>query len=265
MMIRREDKTQVAELFAGWQETPIWSCLQGIMGDIYTRDGDNPRAAMAVVGDFCFLAGEPDRELTSFHPSGRKGFVMLIPQHEGWEPLIRDIFGERAKQITRYATRKEQECFDREKLKRMAEALPAEYALERLDAAMYHQCRQEAWSRDLVSQFPDAESYERLGLGVVILHEGQLVSGASSYTRYREGIEIEIDTRIDFRRRGLAQICGARLILDCLERGLYPSWDAHNAGSAALAQKLGYHLSHMYPAYELEDWAGDQSSKIVRS
>ena len=29
------------------------------------------------------------------------------------------------------------------------------------------------------------------------------------------------------RNRGLASACGAALILECLERGLYPSWDAH--------------------------------------
>lgn len=255
MIMKQEDKTQAAKLFEGWQESPIWSCMQGVMGELYTRDCRQPRAAMALVGDFCFLAGEPDRELAAFRPEGRTGFVMLIPRQEEWEPLIQEIFGDKAKRITRYATKKDPATFDREKLADMAEALPEGYTLQRLDAKMYHRCRQENWSRDLVSQFPDAETYERLGLGVVALHEGQLVSGASSYTCYREGIEIEIDTRADYRRQGLAQSCGARLILDCLERGLYPSWDAHNAGSAALAQKLGYCLSHTYPAYELEDWS----------
>ena len=50
---------------------------------------------------------------------------------------------------------------------------------------------------------------------------------ASSYTVYRGGIEIEIDTHPDHRRRGLARACGAALMLECLKRGLY-SWDAQN-------------------------------------
>ena len=45
---------------------------------------------------------------------------------------------------------------------------------------------------------------------------------------------------------------GAALILECLERGLYPSWDAHTEISAALAEKLGYHVSHPYVVYEVE-------------
>ena len=71
-----------------------------------------------------------------------------------------------------------------------------------------------------------------MGIGAVICKDDIIVSGASSYSRYKEGIEIEIDTKEEYRRKGLAYICGAKLILECLERNLYPSWDAHNSGSA---------------------------------
>lgn len=69
------------------------------------------------------------------------------------------------------------------------------------------------------------------------------------YTIYPGGIEIEIDTKPDYRGRGLATACGAALILECLRRGLYPSWDAHDLRSVALAEKLGYHRDHPYPVY----------------
>lgn len=57
------------------------------------------------------------------------------------------------------------------------------------------------------------------------------------------------------RGRGLATACGARLILDCLERGLYPNWDAHDSRSLHLAEKLGYRLDHPYRAYWVEEKA----------
>ena len=78
---------------------------------------------------------------------------------------------------------------------------------------------------------------------------GQLAAGASSYSSYPGGIEIEIDTHKDFRRQGLAYSAGAALILACLDRGWYPSWDAANRPSLALAEKLGYQFSHPYPIY----------------
>ena len=94
------------------------------------------------------------------------------------------------------------------------------------------------------------------GFGVSIqrlwnIQKARARCGASSYSTYDKGIEIEIDTREDHRRKGLAYACGAKLILECQKRDLYPSWDAQNKSSVALAEKLGYHFSHEYVAYEV--------------
>lgn len=61
----------VAPLFAGWQETIIWSCLQGEMGEVYAPVGEAPVSALATLGDFTFLAGEPREELVRFLPPNR--------------------------------------------------------------------------------------------------------------------------------------------------------------------------------------------------
>jgi predicted GNAT family acetyltransferase len=106
-------------------------------------------------------------------------------------------------------------------------------------------------TRDFVSSFESKEKFLEWGRGVVILKNGRIVSGASSYTSYRGGIEIEVDTVPEERRKGLATICCSALILNCLEEGLYPSWDAHDMNSVHLAEKLGYELSHEYVAYEV--------------
>ena len=81
--------------------------------------------------------------------------------------------------------------------------------------------------------------------------DGEVVSGASSYSSYTGGIEVEVDTKEEYRRNGLATACAAKLIIECLKRNLYPSWDAQNKWSVALAEKLGYHYSHAYTAYEM--------------
>lgn len=111
--------------------------------------------------------------------------------------------------------------------------------------------RNETWSADLCSQFKDYSDYKKRAFGVAILHKGKLVSGASPYAVYNGGIEIEIDTKPEYRQKGLATVCGAKLILECLDRKLYPSWDAHDLRSVSLAEKLGYHLDHSYVTFEL--------------
>lgn len=252
-MIQKLKQTEkAAHLFQNWPETILWSCIQKVMGSIYTDNPEAPESAMAVLGDFCFLAGAPKEALLTCDPSmGRKQFQILVPQTEDWSAWIERVFGEKVKRIERYALKKEPDVFDREKLGRLAAALPEGYVLRSIDEELYTQCKSHPWSADLVAQFADYEAYEALGLGVAAIKDGKIAAGASSYSRYREGIEIEIDTEPSHRRKGLATACGAKLILRCLDRGLYPSWDAQNLWSVALAEKLGYHFSHTYTAYEL--------------
>ena len=48
------------KLFAGWEAPMVRACLQGRMGRVQTLGKDS---ALASIGDFCFLAGEPSPEL----------------------------------------------------------------------------------------------------------------------------------------------------------------------------------------------------------
>ena len=246
-------KENIHKIFENWNETIIWSCMQGIMGELHTNlSGD---AAMAILGDFAFFAGNPDEELIRFKPeSCKQDFIIMVPQNAKWADLIEQCYGNKAKKVTRYAIKKEADIFDVEKLKRAVFGLPKGYDLKIIEEAEYNMCRENGWANDLVSQYKDYVTYQELGLGVVVLKDGELVAGASSYSRYDKGIEIEIDTQEDHRRKGLAYACGAKLILECLEEGLYPSWDAHNKGSVTLAQKLGYHYSHAYTAVEVRGY-----------
>lgn len=255
MVYELKDTRNVSALFKNWEETLIWSCLQGIMGNIYADDLNNPTAAAAVLGDFSFFAGNPNIELVSYKPVRcTRTFMIMVPQNEHWKTLITQVYGKRATIISRYAIKKEGDIFDRAKLQMAVDSLPEQYSLSMIDEPLYQLCKAEEWSADLVSQFPNYEKYHALGIGVVICRDNLIVSGASSYSRYREGIEIEIDTRKEYRRKGLAYVCGAKLILECLNRNLYPSWDAHNKSSVALAEKLGYHYSHTYTAIEIRDY-----------
>ncbi len=61
-------------------------------------------------------------------------------------------------------------------------------------------CQRNGWSGDLVPQYKDDETYKKLGLGVAVLKDGELVAGASSYSTYDKGIEIEIDTKTNITK-----------------------------------------------------------------
>ena len=246
MIYELTDTSKVNHLFEGWEETLIYSCLQKVMGKIYVTDLGSPKSAMAFVGCFAFYVGEPNKELVSNKP---KGFIIMVPQNKAWEVCIEECFSS-AKKVTRYAIKKDTK-FDKEYLKSLVKELPDGYELRKIDEIIYDMCLPDPVTRDFVWSFESKEKFLEIGRGMVILKDNRIVAGASSYTRYREGIEIEVDTVEEERRKGFATIVCAALILRCLDEGLYPSWDAQNMNSVRLAEKLGYEVDHEYTAFEV--------------
>ncbi len=239
---------KVSPLFSGWNETLIQSVLQGHMGYVLADCEETPTAAQLVLGGFCFFAGEPS---VSF--AAKAAAMEIVPQNEAWGSAIEQAFGARVHKRLRYAIKKEPLAFSRETLHRFVDALPIDYTLRFFDDEICRQSVTAEWSSDFCANFRDHADFLARGIGVAALHNGCLVSGASCYCIYDGGLEIEIDTHPDHRRRGLALACGARLILAALDRNLYPSWDAYDLRSVALAEKLGYHMDHPYAIYVLSD------------
>lgn len=245
-----------AALFGIWPETILWSVLQEKMGCMYVDNPDKPQTAAAVLGDFVFLAGMPSEELVRFTAELEYPLNMCIymPQNEAWESAIEAAMGKKAKKVTRYATEKIPEHLFRqevrERLKKMAAAVPQSFEIRAFDEEIFEMARGEFWSCSQAAQFPDFESFRKHGLGFAAFLGERMAAGASAYSWYEGGIEIQIDTDLPFRELGLAKCCGAHLILACLDRGIYPSWDAQTPQSLALARKFGYEPAGAYIAYE---------------
>ena len=246
MVYELMDTSKAEPLFEGWKETLIYSCLQKVMGKILVTDLESPASAVAQVGCFAFYAGVPDKELVMSKPAG---FVIMTPQNEKWADCIEECYPN-ARKVSRYAIKKNTQ-FDKAYLRNLVNKLPEGYELKNIDENIYDICLLSPVTRDFVSSFKSKEKYLEIGRGVVVTKSGRIVAGASSYTRYNEGIEIEVDTVEEERRKGLATVACASLILQCLDEGLYPSWDAQNMNSVHLAEKLGYEFDHEYTAYEV--------------
>lgn len=240
----------LASFFEGSQDTMILSCLQGHMGRAWTDGGIHPRSVRMIVSCFCFFGGEPNAELVENMPAESSFVLVANPSPEWAELLVQAYPGEKHRCFQRYAIRKDTH-FDEEQLKAYRNTLPAGFSLQRIGEDLYDRLMKEDWSCSFCENFLGAADYARRGIGYVVMHEGNPVSGASSFSVYDGGIEIEIDTREEYRRKGLALACASALILDCLAQGRYPSWDAANQMSVALSQKLGYVFDQEYPTYWL--------------
>lgn len=254
---------RASALFAGWQDSVVWSALQG-------DDGKNICGFSGKTGEWCcyawrFLLPEwkPESEVISGAlANSASEEVILVPQNDDWAQMIVECYGEKAEKAPRYAIKKEPGIFDLEKLLKVTEKLPKEYEMRLIDQSLFEICRDTQWSKDLTANYESYSQYKEYGLGVCILTGGEVVAGISSYSGYGRrsdenlgchgGIEIEVVTREDYRRKGLAYIGAARLLLECDKRGLYPNWDAANKMSVGLAEKLGYHFSHEYVVYKVK-------------
>ena len=161
----------VKHIFEGWRETLIWSCLQNVMGYLYADSKENPVSAMALLGDFCFFSGRPNKELVMYKPEWcKQEFLIMVPQNEAWAEMIEECYKEKAKKVVRYAIKKESDIFDEDMLKNVVNGLPDGYTLKRMDEELFYRCKQIPWCRDWVSQYKDYAMYQRYGLGLSLIH-----------------------------------------------------------------------------------------------
>lgn len=82
----------IKEIFENWNESLIWSCLQGVMGEIHTNATEN--AAMTILGDFVLYAGTSSEESLSFKPENcKQDCIIMVPQNDEWAGVIEKCYG----------------------------------------------------------------------------------------------------------------------------------------------------------------------------
>ena len=250
-------------LFASFDDTTVTSCLEGRNSSrAWADDDENPTVAKVLLGGFregsggfAFIAGDKNApcvpEMIKIIPEEYKGLgVILVPPDDSWGGVIKAALGEGCKKEIRYATSKTEAHFDKEKLSEWASALDGEFELRFVDRELFSRLEDCPWSHECVGNFKNYDEFERdNGLAVACLHGDEIVGVVGSFSAYSGGIEIEIDTKEEYRRRGIARAGAAKLILECLERGLYPSWDAATTISLSLAKSLGYVFKNEYGSY----------------
>ncbi len=261
--IPNEKRYILKPLFASFDDTTVISCLEGRNSSrAWADDAENPTAAVVQLGGFrkgsgafSFIAGDASspcaKELIMAWPSAFEGLgTILVPENEKWSALIKEVLGERYNEEVRFATSKRENNFDKNKLALFAANVPNGYEVKLIDKELFPLAESLTWAIEAVGNFKSFDEFENdNAIGVAALKDGEIVCAASSYSAYSGGIEIEIDTREDHRRKGLARVCGAYLVFEALDRGLYPSWDAATEISLSIAESLGYIFDRKYIAH----------------
>ncbi len=253
--IKRETGGVLRELFPWSNESLLESFYDNQFGEAFADDEQSPTCAVIYVTEFAFLAGDAAspaaRELVAHFPKN-KALLAFLPENDAWADLIKEIWSGKYEVWNRFAIKKEGDVFDREKLREYARSLDGRYVIKRIDGDLYDKCMAHEQFKDFCSNFNGKEDFLKRGVGFVAIDGENIAGGASSFTVYNKGIEIEVDTGEAYRRQGIAAACSATLMLHCLENGLYPSWDAANITSVRLSERLGYHFDHEYLVYAVK-------------
>lgn len=263
MVYRITDFKQLDKITSDWDNNFVKICLEGRFGEIYATSETAPDSAMFRINEIILFGGKPDRELLTFYPPTYKthfALMMAKGDDEAWYSLIEEVYGDHAERITRYATAVHSfDDFKLDVLKETAQTLPEGYKIVPIDEKLYYSCKGDPDFSDFVAQYATWEEFRDNGVGFVCLYNGdEIASGISSFADYEGTIELELATKPSHRRRGLAAAVSARIVLECISRGLYPSWDAANIPSLNLSYRFGYHLDHEYTAYEIEGYNRDR-------
>jgi RimJ/RimL family protein N-acetyltransferase len=246
-------RKKLLPMFEKMDSTIILTCLQGHMGTTWVDDLENPTVAQILVGIFVFYAGNPNTKEAEELLYNLPEDILAIVNTDEWKNRIETVYKGSIEKFQRYKFKKNPEDLNRNHILRFLSTLPEGYELKKIDETLAKEPTLHEVSEDFTGQFNSIDDYINRGIGFCILYDGQVVCGASSYSIYDNGIEIEVATHPKYWRKGLASIAASALILECLDRGMYPSWDAANIESANLAQKLGYVLEEPYDTYYIHD------------
>jgi GNAT superfamily N-acetyltransferase len=251
--VTNERRAMLAPLFGGIEDSMVTAYLQGYMGDAYVRTARGPAAAVIISGEYSFWGGDSssadaDHLLSHFFDvnADESSVGIFADSDPAWEHALLSHNENHPEAVPRFRIAQKDYDFDPDLLQTYIDALPPGFEMVRFDTDIYAAAMSADWSKEFCETFDSADDYLRRGFGFAVLHNGAFVSGTSTMTVYDGGAELQVATREDYRRKGLALPCAAAMVKECAARNLRPCWDAANETSKHMALKLGYEYAGVY-------------------
>lgn len=246
-------REKIKSLFDGFYDSIMFSYFDGIYGNGFCDNCDRPQTAVIQAGDFYFVAGKIQLQHEIMELVGDNRWAVIVPDTIKWfdalnskeKPLIL---------VDRFHTCPPTEGFNIEEIQKNVDkiCLHKGFKLEKIDEYYYNKALESHWSEFFVNNYKCFDDYSKHGFGYIITKDKEIISGASTYSYYENGVELELATHENYRKMGFASITASSFILECMRRRLIPHWDARNLTSLKIAEKIGFTLRDKYPAFEFE-------------
>ena len=225
------------------------SFFDGIFGHAYI----NNKSSAIIVFDFVELIGPFDEEIYTKIIEIKESHIVIPPDE--WVKEIRNRFTGTYSEYIRKAFKplvcNEPNIIEVGNRTKSIYINGRRISIRPITRQIAEELLKEEWSKDIVINTMVNKEIINSGYGFVAYLDKKIVGGIGCYTLYKDGIEIEIDTHIDYRRKGVATELSKQMILECKKRSMKCYWDAMNTESALLAEKLGFKKINNYLCLQL--------------
>jgi GNAT superfamily N-acetyltransferase len=221
--------------------------IEGQQGKVFANRPTAPSAYALVVGPFWYFAGDAHDLSAQALMKEFPPYALLMPSTPGWLETAKVIFGERLLPFTRYSF--SSESLSAEHVDALLQNSKYKNAILRIDAELASRLSGQPDSFLDLADFDSADDFADRGLGFALMDGEKMMGLAYSSLVCSEGIEVSLFVDEPYRRQGVATAVSARLLQECLARGLRPNWDAANLESCHLATKLGFAFVNEYTSW----------------
>ena len=225
-------------------DTAIDCAVEGQLGRVLVDAVDAPTAFALTVGPFWYFAGDVMGPGAADLLSAFPRFGLMMPSLSGWLEAARALHGSAWRVFPRYRF--------------SADTLSRSHLTGMLAGSAHHVSVLDPSATALLSAGPEplldladfdsADDFLARSFGFAAFDGDRPMGLAYASLICSHSIEVSVFVDEPYRRRGLATAVSAALLLESLDRGLRPNWDAANRESCALAQKLGYTPAGTYEA-----------------
>jgi hypothetical protein len=242
-------RKKLEALFASHQRVDlgIESVLEGQSGKqikVVVDNMANPGIALIRYGTFGVLGGDASHVAAGELVEAIDLPCAIQPCPAPWIHLLQSRYAEKIKRIERFSFT--HAFIDTAHLTAIITAHPHSHSLHDIDSATAAMMEEHEWHKYHLPNYNSPHDFASNGFASGITIDGQLASVCSAALRCSSGIELNIITLPSCRNKGLAAVVAASTIKKAMASKLIPHWDAANASSARLAERLGYKRAGSY-------------------
>ncbi|MDX2075846.1 MAG: GNAT family N-acetyltransferase [bacterium] len=250
--VKNNRRQQMADLFTGHNGDQMADAiLDDYMGKAY-MDAEKPTFGVLELPavQVVFLGGDLSHPSAYTYLKNIPRFARIFVASPHFEKVAKKVHPGKWVRLERHAFSSEN--LNMATLRELSTKLPDGFQVKKIDTVLAKSLLEDK-ENEFASYhgvtFDSPDDFVARGFGYCVCEGETVACVASTFAISKTGIEIQIDTKPDYRGKGLATVAAAHLIIHSLENNLVPSWDAATEISAKMAQKLGYTPQGTYEFY----------------